>query len=144
MILVTPPENLHPDAELSLLVNGERLILPWELRMAVPQLTPEEQARAKRAYRRAYMKKPDTIAKVRERMSRPDVIAKRKEYAERPDVKARKKELAARARAIKRALKEEQPDNYERLKQKVEQAMRENQAWIDEQTPPQETTSEDH
>ena len=131
MILVTPPENLHPDAELSITIDGERLVCPWELRMAVPQLTPEEKERARRAYRREYMKKPDTIAKVRERMSRPEVIAKRKEYAERPEVKARKKELAARARAIKRALKETQPDTYESLKKKVEEEMKLTREWME-------------
>lgn len=129
MILATPPPELPMDSILSMEVHGERIVIPWELRMAIPQMTPQEREKARRAYRREYMKKPETIAKVRERMSKPEVIAKRKEYAERPEVKARKKELAARARAIKRALKELQPDNYESLRKKVEEEMRHAQMW---------------
>jgi hypothetical protein len=46
-------------------------------------------------------------------------------------VKQRKKELAARARMIKRHLKETQPENYESIKKLVEMEIAKNNPWIE-------------
>lgn len=131
-IVINPDVGLMKGYELSFVTNGgERIICPWEHRIMTPQLTDPERQKARQGYRKEYMKKPKTIAKVKARMADPEVIAKRKVYAEREDVKRRKKELAARARAIRRALKETQPENYELLKLKVEEALRQNAEWVE-------------
>lgn len=131
-ILINPETGIQKGDEISFINDrGERIICPWELKMITPHLTEPERLKARQGYRKEYMKKPKTIAKVKARMADPDVIAKRKVYAEREDVKKRKKELAARARAIRRALKETQPENYELLKLKVENALRQNAEWVE-------------
>lgn len=125
LILVNPPKEVQKGDELSILTrDGERIVCPWELRLATTQMTHEEKEKARRKNRQDYMKKPATIEKMKERMSDPKTIAKRKEYAEREDVKERKKVLAARARAIRKELKESQPDNYALLQKKVEEDMK--------------------
>jgi hypothetical protein len=132
LIILDPLVGLQKGDELSYInTQGERIICPWEVKMVTPQLTDPERQKARQGYRKEYMKKPKTIAKVKARMADPEVIAKRKVYAEREDVKKRKKELAARARAIRRALKETQPENYELLKLKVENALRQNAEWVE-------------
>ncbi len=117
-----------PDSgcELFTIHNGEKLIIPWEVRTVTPQLTKEEKEKANRIYRKEYSKKPAVMMRNRERAQDPNIIAKKKEYAEREDVKLRKKELAARARAVRRVLKETQPENYANLQQKVIEALEAN------------------
>ena len=77
--------------------------------------TALDKKREKTAYRQAYMKRPHVQAKVRARLNDPTNIAKRKAYAQREDVKLRKKELAARARLVRRELKQNHPDLYQQL-----------------------------
>ncbi len=129
-LLISPPPGLHNDTKISSVIDGEIVNLPWEMRLATPQMTMIEKDKTRRMYRKEYMKKPSTIEKVRERMNNPTVIQKRKEYSERPEVKLRKKELAARSRAIRRELKESQPENYESIRRKIEEELSKNEEFV--------------
>lgn len=133
MVVINPPLGLEKGHEFSVKIGDELIICPWEVRLVTMHFTPEEREKARRIYRQNYMKRPDTVAKVRERMSDPEIVQKRKEYAERADVKLRKKELAARARMIKRTLKETQPENYESIKMLVEEELARNTQWMKDQ-----------
>ncbi len=126
-VVFSPPPDLQKGNELSFInKEGERIICPWEIRPVTFQLTKDEKEKARRIYRKEYMKKPETVAKLAERMRNPEVIQKKKDYAERKEVKERKKQLATRARAIRRVLKETDPEKYAELQRRVEEALLEN------------------
>lgn len=129
-ILIDSEVGLQKGDELSFINSkGERIICPWEVRTVTPQLTKAEKEKARRLYRQEYMKKPETIEKLKERSKDPLVVQKKKEYADRLDVKMRKKELAAKSRAIRRAFKENDPEKYAELQKRVEEALYENK-WM--------------
>lgn len=92
--------------------------------------TKEEKDRAKRLYRKEYSKKPNVMAKIKDRLSNPAVIAKRKAYSEKPEVKARKKALAARNRAIRNVLKYENTGLYQEIINQIEKRNNVNECTI--------------
>jgi hypothetical protein len=75
-VLISPPVGLKMDHEFSVQIDGERIVCPWELRLAVPQLTDEEREKSRRIYRKEYMRRPETVAAVKERMSNPETVKK--------------------------------------------------------------------
>lgn len=132
-VLLKLPEDFDlAGKEIFLNLDGEKVVCPWEVRMVIPQLTRDEKDRQRRLSRSAYMRKPETVEKMKERMSRPDVIAKKKAYAEKPEVKLRKKMLAARSRKIRKEMKERDPEHYKQIEREVEEELRKTEKWIRE------------
>ncbi len=83
----------------------------------------EEKAEKRRAYRKDYMKKPKTIAKIAARLADPSVAKKRKEYSKDPEVMERKRKSAKKQRAMGRLLKQEKPEVYRALLEKVDKQL---------------------
>lgn len=120
-IVVNIPEGLSPNAK-TLQVLGDTGIFmecPYEIRDVIIKKSEQEKKYARRAYRKDYVTRPIVQEKIKQRLNDPETIKKRKEYAEREEVKQRKKELAARARQVRKLLKEEEPETYNRLVSKL-------------------------
>lgn len=100
------------------------------VREAIVFKTKKEKEAHRRLYRKEYSTRPATREKIAKRLADPEVQRKRKEYAEREDVKRRKKERAAEARAVRRKLKEEMPETYEQLSERVRREMEETDRWL--------------
>lgn len=120
-IVCSVPQGLNPNTKTLQILGDSGLFMevPFEIRPVKMIKTPEEKKKARRLYRKEYVTRPAVQEKIKHRLNDPESLQKRQQYAERADVKQRKKELAARARAIRKALKEEQPEIYATLLSKV-------------------------
>lgn len=116
MIVAEVPSTIKTsDLQLYYNVNGYYHPLPYSIRNVKYLQSKEEKESKRRLYRREYMKKPHVQEKIKARLNDPEVKKKRKEYSERSDVKERKKELSSKARAIRKLLKERDPEYYNEL-----------------------------
>ena len=122
--------------------NGNPQYLTLTLREAIVFKTKKEKEAHRRLYRKEYSTRPSTREKISKRLADPEVQRKRKEYAEREDVKRRKKEKAAEARAVRRKLKEEMPETYEQLAERVKQELIETDRWLNRELSNNESSSD--
>lgn len=97
-----PGQSVKMDVEL---VKGERVLLKPETSLIKEQ---------RKAYRREYRNRPESIRKREEKNKDPDVIQKRKLYCQKEEVKKRKRFLALQKKTIVKLAKEENPALYEK------------------------------
>lgn len=112
--------------------NGECKELQLQVREAIVFKTKKEKEAHRRLYRKEYSTRPETRERIASRLADPEVQRKRKEYAERADVKKRKQQRAAEARAVRRKLKEEMPETYEQLAERVKKELEETDKWLNQ------------
>lgn len=112
-------------------------------REAIVFKTKREKEAHRRLYRKEYATRPKTRERIAARLADPEVQRKRKEYAEREDVKKRKQRKAAEARAVRRKLKEEMPETYEELAERVKKELEETNKWLNQQSSCDGSNSDD-
>jgi hypothetical protein len=93
----------------------------FQVREALLKDTEKEKREKGAAYRRDYQKRPNVRSKLMAKAKNPEIIAKNRAYSQLPATKERKKELSKRNRAIRKLLKQEKPEIYESLLEKVVQ-----------------------
>ena len=76
--------------------------------------TPKERREVKTLYRRVYSKKPNVVAKRRERDALPESIERRKKYNQDPATKEKKKFKRKSLKHIFKLLEEEDPERVKR------------------------------
>lgn len=120
-IVITPPSDNFPRRGHVTYceTDGQLLELPFEIKAVKLKRTPEEKAEHRRIYRQEYVNRPHVREKIKAKLSDPITQQKRKEYGMKEEVKMRKKVLAARTRALKRELKNQNPELYHDLMARV-------------------------
>lgn len=81
--------------------------------------TKQEISEDRKKSRKIYMSDPENVRKMKENQDKPEVKKKRQEYAKKQSTIDRKKELSKEKRLLNKILRENDPEYYSALMDKV-------------------------
>jgi len=93
--------------------------IPYEVREALLKLQSSEIKQNQRRYRKEYSSRPNVKAKAQAKAQDPKTKEAQRAYARLESTRERKRLVNKRNRAIRKTLKEEKPELYESLMEKV-------------------------
>lgn len=109
-------EDINDDIQKSDFKDARIVIIPNERIRVFP--SEEENRKERKEYRRIYNRDPTNVEKRRAKSQTPEEIEKRKKNNENEETKERKKLCAAARRKILAEFREENPEKYDKMKQK--------------------------
>ncbi len=130
IIMVKPEQLPQPSADSSyvpclgfLTEEGLFVEIESEARSAKLKKTKLEEAKLRKAYRLKHLEDPVKAEEIKAKMNSEKAKEKRKEYSKKKSTMRRKRKLAKEKRLLHRMLKENEPEYYQKLTEKVKKAL---------------------